>query len=824
MLTLVILLSLNLVACWSPPAVPDTSAEPVGGGELIGEVSEPVAGECDGGGSGQLYYPDADGDGHGGVAEPVTACEVPMGYASSSDDCDDGDPSVHPGAEEVCDGIDNDCEGDIDVGAVEAPTWYADADGDGFGRADTHLQACAPSFDYVADNSDCNDYHPGIYPGADEYCDGLDNDCDGVFDEDAVDPHHWYQDADGDYFGDATDVVYSCSDAWPPGRTINATDCDDLDQDVHPGAVEHCDGVDENCDGVVDDDLGDGTIWFLDLDGDGFGHGDAWPCAPDWPIESADNDDDCDDLDAQVHPDQIDDCDGIDSDCDGIVDQEPAMWFLDLDGDGFGDVDAYGFECWPPGPTEATGTDCDDAVAAVNVVATETCDGIDQDCDGNIDDDPIDGIYHFPDLDGDGFGVWSGSARKCSPSGVFVAAGGDCDDADPSVNPGAAEVCDDLEDHNCDGDTAAGCGAPEICDNEIDDDLDGLIDCADRNCFGPGCPEDCANGFDDDGDWDVDCWDADCAGQCPQTCGWGPDSDLDGLIGWDDPDCGSPIRTWLCEDTNYDGISDGPDTDCGPHYPREYRCDDGVDNDGDGLIDCEDAECADGYPCVELCDNHRDDDLDGLVDCGDDDCFGPACVGAPRATVLAVGSMRTRRGGRSFGSIHGRHGAEFAEVEATDAVGSVQVLDGYGQIVEQCVWTVEGLRARQWGNGRAYNSWYWSKAVGGIASSVQRTGFDVGAGCSRIDSDFLPNVAPAVDGAHIPLLTRRVNRKHGPVYDRGSSWMAPIPEDVWYQGMSPTLTGWSAHDPPWCYSHQSEMFQEFGTILPGEPYYAAPPG
>jgi hypothetical protein len=113
---------------------------------------------------------DADGDGYGSAAD-------------GGDDCDDADPTVHPDADEACDGVDNDCDGDVDEGTTT--TFYADADGDGFGDGDAPVEACALADGIVADASDCDDADPTTNPGAAELgCDGVDNDCDGSVDPD----------------------------------------------------------------------------------------------------------------------------------------------------------------------------------------------------------------------------------------------------------------------------------------------------------------------------------------------------------------------------------------------------------------------------------------------------------------------------------------------------------------------------------------------------------------------------------------------------------------------------------------------------------------
>ncbi len=116
-----------------------------------------------------ITFLDVDGDGF----------SVPQG------DCDDQDPAVHPDAEEICDEIDNDCDGEIDTDSEAAQVWYIDGDMDGFGEERTSQVSCEDLTEegWVITSSDCDDEEPDIHPGAEDLCDGLDNDCDGVPDD-----------------------------------------------------------------------------------------------------------------------------------------------------------------------------------------------------------------------------------------------------------------------------------------------------------------------------------------------------------------------------------------------------------------------------------------------------------------------------------------------------------------------------------------------------------------------------------------------------------------------------------------------------------------
>ncbi|MDO8629598.1 MAG: putative metal-binding motif-containing protein, partial [Phycisphaerales bacterium] len=133
--------------------------------------------------------------------------------------------------------------------SMTCPSWYADSDGDGYGDAAGSQQACAQPAGYVSEGTDCDDTNASIYPGATEVCNGLDDDCDGAIDEGAG--TIWYLDWDGDGYGDPSNALLACTQ--PPGRVADFSDCDDTNATVHPGAVELCNGVDDDCDQTIDE-------------------------------------------------------------------------------------------------------------------------------------------------------------------------------------------------------------------------------------------------------------------------------------------------------------------------------------------------------------------------------------------------------------------------------------------------------------------------------------------------------------------------------------------------------------------------------------------
>lgn len=204
----------------------------------------------------EVFYPDTDGDGFGDSS--VESCTPQTGYVAKGGDCRDNDPASHPMATEVCDTIDNNCDGKIDdadpaLSTTGAPVFYRDADGDGFGSTTT-MRACSQPAGYATTSTDCDDTLASVNPSAAEVCDSRDNDCDSLIDTadsdiDLSTAMAFYRDADADTYGAGT-AMMACSK--PTGYVAQAGDCNDLDNLSKPGGTELCDGADNDCDGGID--------------------------------------------------------------------------------------------------------------------------------------------------------------------------------------------------------------------------------------------------------------------------------------------------------------------------------------------------------------------------------------------------------------------------------------------------------------------------------------------------------------------------------------------------------------------------------------------
>ena len=396
------------------------------------------------------WFADTDGDGHGDPTTSVQACEAPLDHVSSADDCDDSRADVHPDAVEVCNEVDDDCDGDVDE-ELESE-WFSDADDDGFGDAGTGTWACEAEPGQVADSTDCDDADPAVFPGAEEVCNEVDDNCDGLVDEGVTTT--FYVDLDGDDFGGFGGTTEACAE--PEGYASVPGDCDDADVLVHPDAIEVCDLIDNDCDGDTDEsDAADAATWYADLDGDGYGDLGSPTLACSQPSDHVVDTSDCDDTDGTVNPSTTELCDSVDNDCDGTIDEDDASdaltWYSDSDGDGYGDAASSTLACDAPSGHVSDDADCDDGDGAVNPAATELCDSVDNDCDGTIDEsDAADADTWYADSDADGYGDATSTTLSCDEPTGYVDDDTDCDDASADVNPGADEICSGI-DEDCDG-------------------------------------------------------------------------------------------------------------------------------------------------------------------------------------------------------------------------------------------------------------------------------------------------------------------------------------------------------------------------------------
>ncbi|WP_228852014.1 MopE-related protein [Aegicerativicinus sediminis] len=559
------------------------------------EVCDGVDNDCDGQideDGDTLYYVDADNDTYGDINDSGTLfCSDPgTGWSLSNDDCNDADEAINPGAAEVCDGVDNDCDGQIDEDGDTL--YYVDADNDTYGDInDSGTLFCSdPGTGWSLSNDDCNDADEAINPGAAEVCDGVDNDCDGQIDEDG--DTLYYVDADNDTYGDINDSgTLFCSDPGT-GWSLSNDDCNDADEAINPGAAEVCDGVDNDCDGQIDED-GD-TLYYVDADNDTYGDindsGTLFCSDPGtgWSLSN----DDCNDADEAINPGAAEVCDGVDNDCDGQIDEDgDTLYYVDADNDTYGDINDSGtLFCSDPGTGwSLSNDDCNDADEAINPGAAEVCDGVDNDCDGQIDEDG-DTLYYV-DADNDTYGDINDSGTLfCSDPGTgWSLSNDDCNDADEAINPGAAEVCD---------------GVDNDCDGQIDEDGDTLyyVD-ADNDTYGDINDSGTLFCSDPGTGWSLsndDCNDADEAINpgAAEVCD-GVDNDCDGQIDED----GDTLYYVDADNDTYGDINDS-----GTLFCSDPGTGWSLSND-----DCNDADEAINPGAAEVCDG-VDNDCDGQID------------------------------------------------------------------------------------------------------------------------------------------------------------------------------------------------------------------
>jgi hypothetical protein len=328
------------------------------------------------------YFADVDGDGFGDAGTLVSTCVQPQGYVTDNTDCDDNDATVNTAATEVCNHIDDDCNGLIDDGII-FNTYYADNDGDSFGDANNSIYECSQPSGYVTNNTDCNDNNANQNASSVEICNGEDDDCDGTIDNGLV-FLDYYADLDSDGFGGGA-ATNSCVDLGA-GYVTNNGDCNNANASINPNATEICNSIDDNCDGQIDEGI-TFTTYYQDFDNDGFGTGDAVTSCTNPGAGWVTNNTDCDDTNGNTFPGATELCNTIDDNCDGQTDEGvQTVYFIDNDGDTYGNPSVSILACTQPIGYTPDDTDCNDTDASINPGAEDIGgNGIDENCDGEID-------------------------------------------------------------------------------------------------------------------------------------------------------------------------------------------------------------------------------------------------------------------------------------------------------------------------------------------------------------------------------------------------------------------------------------------------------
>ncbi len=567
------------------------------------ETCNTVDDDCDGSvdeGVTTVYYRDFDNDGFGNISITIQACSVTAGYVTNSTDCNDSNNAIYPGATEVCNTADDDCDGSVDEGLLL--TFYRDFDNDTYGDASVTIQACSAPVGYVANDDDCNDANSAIRPNATEICNNVDDDCDLAIDEGVQ--NTFYEDSDNDGYGNPSSTTQACS--APAGYVANNTDCNDNNVNINPGATEICNSINDDCDGQTDE--GVQSTFYRDFDNDGYGNPSITILACSAPVGYVSNNTDCNDSNLNINPAATEVCNTADDDCDASIDEgTTTTYYRDQDNDTFGDISVTTEACSQPVGYVSNSLDCDDSNGFIYPGATEVCNIIDDDCDGQTDESVLNTYYR--DFDNDGFGNIAITIQTCSAPIGYVANDQDCNDNNSAIRPNATETCNGVDD-DCD----------LSIDEGFDQDNDGYTtcegDCNDNNSnIFPSAPEAC-NGVDDNCDSFID------NGVTFQN--YYADTDGDGygstLLGnFCSPPANSSLNNLDCNDgnpainPNETELCNNIDDNCNSQTDEGFD----VDNDTYTLCegDCDDNDASVNPGASETC-NGTDDDCDGQIDEG----------------------------------------------------------------------------------------------------------------------------------------------------------------------------------------------------------------